>query len=381
MITAISETRPRPIRWATHPVRSIPFEGRPVSQASLPYVIGEDQWRELGRFARDVWRRATLAVGHIYHDPRHPLNLFYRRELDLFQAARVQDQPAWMRLDIGWTAKGEPQVLELNTACPGGWVLTPMATRELWGRHHRHFAGLTGRAPDPDHFAQCLIKRLGRRILLANLFKEYQFELDELAHQLRYLGADAVVLDPADPAQHDQIRRFRPSGLYWKSNPLRMTEAAEPVAEVLEWCQGVSLPSPEWMFLGEDKRVLAEIDPRLTAATRPLSEVSLDELLDRQLDLVLKPSNLTRGQGIKRGLDHHPDSWREEGIRAIYSPQPYVVQELCCLRKIRTDQGVMYGDLMLYMTDGEVVGAGARVSMDPIVNLGQRGALQAVATS
>lgn len=176
----------------------------------------------------------------------------------------------------------------------------------------------------------------------------------------------------------DRLAAFEPTGIYWKSDPLRIPEAADTVAGVPDICDR-ALADPNWFTIGEDKRMLADVAPADgAAATWLFDNAQLDRAVDRRHEFVLKPSNLTRGAGIVRGRDCRPAKWEQVLSMALSGPGSYVLQEACDMRAVTFGDISYHGDLSAYVINGELAGFMSRASLEPVVNIGRNSFLQTV---
>jgi diaminobutyrate-2-oxoglutarate transaminase len=92
---------------------------------------------------------------------------------------------------------------------------------------------------------------------------------------------------------------------------------------------------------------------------------------------VLKPSNLTRGEGVVIGAQTNSARWNDAIKAALLGH--YIVQEYVPLPSIevpRSDTVVLtpmrYG-LDCYLFGGRLVGFQSRASVDPVINVGHGG--------
>jgi glutathione synthase/RimK-type ligase-like ATP-grasp enzyme len=118
------------------------------------------------------------------------------------------------------------------------------------------------------------------------------------------LGGECQFICLSETSRQDIIN-FNPSGLFWKSNS-RLVEQAELVLEVAKL--GLpQIPSFEALFIAGDKAFLATLKNRDTSGSIPLTYVLSKNDLVKNIGFftknkaVLKPGDLSRGEGIKFG--------------------------------------------------------------------------------
>ena len=141
----------------------------------------------------------------------------------------------------------------------------------------------------------------------------------------------------------------------------------------------------ETLFSQEEKDVIARTIPH----TDILQPKNIDEILKRDKDTyVLKPQNLSEGDGILFGRETTPETWESE-LRARV-PDQWIVQELVNITKrpvvnvidgeIATQE--LYSDFFVHLYQNEeseyFVGTiGNRTSETPIVNVAKGGGVNA----
>ncbi|MFI5777526.1 hypothetical protein [Nocardia sp. NPDC051570] len=279
-----------------------------------------------------------------------------------------------MRLDLAWTGGGEPRVLEFNTACPGGFLFAPLVAEKMG-------ADSFGRSISParNRFASFLLRELGPRVAIVTWGSDYAFELDTLVAGIDALGGDAIITDPLrdDGAA---LARFRPTGLYWKSDPLRLLLAPAAVAATVGDLPSFS-PFDAMTFV-EDKSFVAYVSENSVVPVGPAS-IEVDGRCAAELlawrpreHAVLKPTNLTRGEGIVVGALCTDQDWAAAVDAAVESAGSWLIQERL---QVRYDAETgLFGDLSVFLLGGRVVGAMARKSTERVINIGRTGMLQSV---
>jgi hypothetical protein len=354
------------------------LEGRPFPFSDRPLALTGDEWERLSDFARDVWTATHTAVNMIVDGVAEPPPWLAERYGPLLGAALRRGpytgELPIMRLDLAWTGEGEPRVLEFNTACPGGFLFTPRVAEKMG-------AGSFGRSVSPAHseFAAFLLRELGERVAVVTWGSDYSFELDTLVAEIDALGGDAFVTDP----QRDggaALAAFRPTGLYWKSDPLRLLLTPGAVTETVGELPSFS-PFDAMTFV-EDKSFVTHVSevsavpvgpPSLELAGRSAAELLAWRPRQRA---VLKPTNLTRGEGIVLGVQCTDTEWAAAVDAAARSGSPWLLQERLQLRY--DAEAGLFGDLSVFLLGGKVIGAMARKSTEAVINIGRTGMLQSV---
>jgi hypothetical protein len=233
--------------------------------------------------------------------------------------------------------------------------------------------------PPKRAFAGFLLSELGPRIAIVTWGSDYAFELSTLVSEIESLGGTAIISDPLLDAG-SAISAFRPTGLYWKSDPLRLLRDPDGVSRLVGDLPSLS-PFDAMTFV-EDKSFVAHVAETTGATFAPetleatgRSETELAAWLPRERT-VLKPTNLTRGEGIVIGAQCADQAWADILATVAASDQAYLLQERLHLR-LDPETG-LFGDLSVFVLGGEVVGAMARKSVDMIINVGRAGMLQSV---
>ncbi|MCK7626628.1 hypothetical protein MUU72_26595 [Streptomyces sp. RS10V-4] len=346
-----------------------------------PLELPAAEWQRLKGFAAAVWQATADALAAHLRTPAADLPAWmtdqYGALRDLWHGAGADPRLDTMRLDLGWTDEGEPRTLELNAWTQWGWFsLEPMAARTLPSRQDHSLA------PDPERLVSHLLHRLGRRIALIAAGSQVLAELEELAGRLARRGAAAEIIDPL-PDGGARLRAFAPSGLLLKvCDPQLLVRHAD----LIRWLAGLPLPRvPEFpsLFIADDKTFLSEVQrhcPRpVVPATVPLPRYLNGETAGiTRARAVVKPAHRMRGDGVAYGADFTDAAWADHlaGLHTA-SPDAWIVQERCRLRTLPDGR---YGDLSVFLVDGHVAGAFARVSPYRTVNHGQGGAVQLVVT-
>lgn len=313
------------------------------------------------------------------------------------------------------------KLLETNAACPGGVIQNGLATR-LWHDARAahpltsHFR-LLGQplVVDRHTFVKELVavaRGMGMdepSAAVVNLKGCYTNEVDWMVAGLSDLGIPAQWCDARD-------LRLRNDGLYAGDRRISLTyNKLDPLMlldepEVHDYLQAIAQETVcavnplVAQLIGEDKSILAFLsDPQYgdfftteeTAAIErhvPWTRVFghgrtivpggawadlPTYVANHRTALVLKPSNLTRGEGVVIGAQTNAASWNDAIKAALFGQ--YIVQEYVPLPSIevpRSDTAVLtpmrYG-LDCYLFGGRLVGFQSRASVDPVINVGHGG--------
>ena len=281
-----------------------------------------------------------------------------------------------MRIDFAWDIEGNWKILELNAASHSGWINSGLTVQAMSVKE----IGLP-LAPELTFYAKYLLKKLGSRIAIMVIradYKEWYKELNSLLVQIKDLGGECQVICLSETSRQDIIN-FNPSGIFWKSNS-RLVEQAELVLKVAEL--GLpQIPSFEALFIAGDKAFLATLRDWDISGVIPLTYVLSKSNLTKNFDLlakdkaVLKPGDLSRGEGIKFGKYFDEKAWQTEIKTATSSSEEWVMQELCYLSQTKDGQ---YEDITVFLADGLVQGVASRISASEVINVAQGGLSQAV---
>ncbi len=399
------------------------FEGRAYYYNPAPLLISEHDAVQLCRKAEGL--AAILEhVGRLYAE-EDAVRLFFRSYASLegltLAGYPLASQLHLNRFDTVWQGGGNFKVLEPNCCCPAG-VTSNAMTRRAW-RSVPEFARLV--APlsvveypidDETSFASSLAQ-LARSwtadapfVALANYRGSFTFELDWLRDILRDLGCRSAIADLAD-------FRFANGKLmlgdevvdlvYNKLDQLMLRERYDhlPYFDAYRRQTFIAVNSFRSQIILEDKAVLALLsDERFgqyfTAAERalitdhiPWTRYVRDEDVTHpdgvanllrlarglQGDLVLKPTNQTRGSGIVIGRDVSAAEW-DAGLVAAVGGE-WIVQEYCALP---IAPGIaQHGpepavedwsySLDIFVVAGEAIGLTSRSNANGVINVGSGG--------
>lgn len=334
------------------------------------------------------------------------------------------------RLDGIISGDGHYKIIETNTEGPGGVILTGLIAK-VWSRIDNPITqGLSldlSKQPlvrDPHCFVRELIfsyyAATGRELgtaAVANFRGRFTNEVDWIVKGLRGVGVRAALLDVSE-------MKRTPRGLagtdgelielvYNKLDVRDIIDAAE-CTDYLQACAAQEVVSinpwiSQWIL--SDKAILAVLtDDRFsshfdidqteliahhipwtrlvrggTTTTDPeRRRIELIPYIRENKDnLVLKPSNATRGEHVLVGRLTSSERWDEQIEWA--ATKPYVVQEYVRPGKVtalhlssRSVKKMVYG-IDCYVFGGRLVGFNSRASLDPVMNVGRTGVILPVA--
>lgn len=332
------------------------------------------------------------------------------------------------RLDGLFDARGRYCIIETNTEGPGGVIQNGLAGR-IWAEAKNPLtSGLrldVYKQPfvaNPDCFLHELLSthreltgRYPKRAAVVNFRSRYRNEVDWITRGLNGLGVETVTADAASLKRKSGcLTDETGAALDLVYNKLDVRDLLdEPTVEDYLTATAnheVTCINPwvaQWVL--SDKAILAVLsDDRFgsnfTATERDLirSHVPWTRVVrdlyttdkERQRvnllpfaiakrdELVLKPSNATRGEGVKIGLLTDPTEWVSSLNHAAEAKnESYVVQEYIPAPRLNaphpsdgTVETMGFG-LDVYVFGGRVAGYQARASLDPVMNVGKRGIL------
>jgi hypothetical protein len=331
------------------------------------------------------------------------------------------------RLDGLFDAHGRYRIIETNTEGPGGVIQNGLAGR-IWAEAKNPLTSGLGldvyKQPfvaNPDCFLHELLSthreltgRYPSRAAVVNFRSRYRNEVDWITRGLNGLGVETVTADAASLKRKSGRLTDETGALDLVYNKLDVRDLLdEPTVEeyLTATANHEATCINPWIaqWILSDKAILAVLsDDRFgsnfTAADRDLirrhvpwtrvvrdlyttdkerQRVNLLPYAIAQRDeLVLKPSNATRGEGVKIGLLTDPTEWASSLRRAAEAKnESCVVQEYVPAPRLNaphpsdgTVENMAFG-LDVYVFGGRVAGYQARASLDPIMNVGKRGIL------
>jgi hypothetical protein len=409
----------------------IHFEGRSYPAAIEPLVLSSNAAEQIKQASADV--HAILErVAELYR-----LNQDVR---DFFP--RYRNAEHWMRVDNGVRPDifvcrldgvligGRYRIMETNTACPGGVIQTGMIHR-IWSRLVEEALGVDTHAfvvqpaeKDPRLFVRRLIDVHQRRIgtppetaAVVMLNGKYSNEVDWISRGLADLGVKTTVADAASFTwsgsgalmlgdtsvdltynKLDQVELVR----IREAQPYLDASAAGAVTflnGLLAQCvlndkSVLALVTDDRftdLFTDQERRVInnhipwtRRVAPGVTM-TADGTRSELIEYLARDKDrLVLKPTDKTRGEGVVIGPEASQGKWEAAIASAVSTAGGFVAQAHLPLSEVTVRVGagshaerMVYG-IDTYLFDGEFACFHVRASLDPVINIGQRGLLMPV---
>jgi hypothetical protein len=410
------------------------FEGRPYPVSIRPLGVTSDQAAHVRRACEGLVA-ALDTVAALYRDDARAHALFpaYDAVRDVAVAfPGFSPLVRACRIDGVIDDDGRFRVLEMNTACPGGVIQSGMATR-LW----HQIPGRIGAAYTSDLSDQVIVTR--QDSFVSSLFDShaqlrqrrpeqaavvnyrgcYMNEVDRIVDGLQGIGVKAGLLD-AGALRWDGRHLRGPDNskldlVYNKLDPLDLITKPELrgylAAAAADAVTFINPLIAQWVL--EDKASLAVLTDqrfesfftveqrRLIAAHVPWtrfcgttyttapdgSPCELAKLgVTCREDLVLKPTNSTRGEGVVIGRHVSQARWETE-LAAALGSATYVMQEYASPRQLRTLHPetmrveLMTAGLDAYMFGGRLAGLHSRASLDPVLNMKRGGVLLPVLVS
>ncbi|AKH62730.1 MULTISPECIES: diaminobutyrate--2-oxoglutarate aminotransferase [Photorhabdus] len=331
------------------------------------------------------------------------------------------------RLDGLFDDDGVYQILETNTDCPGGVIQNGLAGA-IW-------AGVSNPllkdvdtcvdfqpfVSDTDLFLKELLtthqERTGepaQRGAIVTYKGRFKNEVSWMAEGLNRLGIPTEVIDASLLRRHNNTlvdSDGRVIDVAYNKLDLRDLIDEPEVDEYLTAAaQGeVTFINPlicQWPLA--DKAIMAVLsDPEMLSFlseddkafclkhipwTRVLRNGHTTSPQDEQIDLlswaieereqlVLKPSNATRGEGLLVGPFTSAQEWVESLRHAVASNETWIIQRYIrgrVISAVHPDIGVtdsMWSGVDTYVYGGKFAGFQARASFDPVMNVGRRGIL------
>jgi uncharacterized circularly permuted ATP-grasp superfamily protein len=405
--------------------RGMSFEGKNYVYNPAPLLIAESDALEISRRA-EALAGVFEKVGRLYSTHADTRAFFSGYEkLERLALVDVPYSPMahLNRFDTAWFGGSDFKVLEANCACPAG-VTSNAITRAAW-RSVRDFASLLegleiADSPiDNEHTFAASLKTLASThrntleptIGLANYNGEYTFELDFLEFALKRLGCRTVMADLS--MFHHYGAQLRCGDhvvdlVYNKLDPLKLRDGYEHLDYFRAYAGAafVCVNGFRSQIILEDKAVLALLHDRsfahlfdptekalITAhipwttyvregrQTHPSwGEIDLVPfLIERREQLVLKPSNQTRGIGVTVGAGVGEVEWRALISAAVGGE--WVVQEYCPLpcsptavaREGRFRMEDWRYSLDIFMFGGRCAGLTSRSNRGDVINVGSGG--------
>lgn len=409
------------------------FEGKPYPVSVRPLLLDRRQALRIQRTVESLYH-VLEAAADTYRSEEWARSLFpaYQHAQPWLLAwPRSRPETTICRFDGVIDRQGNFQLFETNTASPGGVIQTGMAVR-LWREAAAEWDIPLPQAvhpqplvENPDLFGRTIIDdhitRTGSRpetAAITNLKGRFTNEAEWMCSALERLGVRTKRTDAREirrgPRGRAEAGGWGPVDLsYNKLSPRELIsdpKAADYLAAGADGSLSFLNPLIAQCVL-EDKAVLALLtDPRFLASLLPPQQQlvrqhvpwtrllttgetmtwdgATDELPDvvtaAREHLVLKPSNLTRGEGVIIGPKTSPANWHRAVLTATKAGT-YVVQKYITLPRIDVPGALgltsMVHGIDTYLFGGNFAGFHSRASLDPVVNIGKRGALLPVVIS
>lgn len=326
-----------------------------------PFIISQNKWEDIINTSQKIFNIANKKLLDILCEEKNDswiednygcVKSFWKNNKNGINI---------MRIDFAWDINNNLKVLELNTACPGGWIISGEIEKIIQADK----CGKTT-APDQYFFSKYLLKELGNNIIIITM--GYKFEADLLKDQIINLGGNCKVIDPlVNDVQ--EILKFKATGLYWEIDSLKIIEHINIIRNIYN-LQLKQISSFGSLLISENKSFLNILKYSEVKEYIPDTYIMTDDF-EKNISFInkdkaiLKPSNLWGGTGVIIGKYCNDEEWIQHIKNAMKKKQT-VIQELCYLRKTNEN---MYGDICVFVVDGNVIGATSRVSTNMITNV------------
>jgi glutathionylspermidine synthase len=410
------------------------FEGREYPVSLRPLVLDPQVERVIASVAERLVSLLDTAARLYCTDQKvrdcfpsyHSVARFITSMPKLAPLARI------CRLDGIIDTHGRYRIVETNTEGPGGVIQTGLAAR-IWAQaenpltpglplnvYSQPFVG------NPDCFLHELLSshlvqtgHYPSRAAVVNFRGRYKNEVDWITRGLNNLGVETAIVDAADLKRKSSRlvdAAGAPIDLVYNKLDVRDLIDEPTVEEYLTATanQEVTCINPwiaQWILT--DKAILAVLsDDRFASNftpaerefinahvpwTRLVRETHTTGMEGQRVDLltyaiakreelVLKPSNATRGEGVRIGCLTEQNEW-ENSLRQAVGKQPHVLQEYIQAPRLNaphpsngTIESMTFG-LDAFVFGGHFAGFHARASLDPVINVGKRGIIVPVAVT
>lgn len=409
----------------------IHFEGRALHVSLRPLAIDS-------RMANYLSTTAELAVklldtaAELYCCDEEVQNLFPGyKHLQHWITSLPKQRPivTICRLDGLFGSDGHYKIIETNTEGPGGVILNGLVPG-VWSCIPNPLTRGLSLDVRKQPFVQdpsCFVRKLGdahraatgrelRTAAVVNFRGRFTNEVDLIVRGLRDAGVSAVSLDITE-TRRTHLGLVGPDGelieLVYNKLDVRDIIGASECTHYLDACatQEVVSVNPwisQWVL--SDKAILAVLsDDRFSSyfsaeqlefirrhipwtrlvrrgvTTDPEQRRTelIDYIRDNRVNLVLKPSNATRGEHVVVGRLTSSQLWEanlERAARTSYVVQEYVRPlEITAPHPPSRSITKMPSGLDCYVFGGQLAGFQSRASFDPVMNIGRTGILLPVA--
>ncbi|MEM0970387.1 MAG: hypothetical protein AAGJ31_13605, partial [Verrucomicrobiota bacterium] len=341
------------------------------------------------------------------------------------------------RYDVILTPLGEIKLLELNTGCPGGFMIAKDRVSPTKTAFELLEPGTTSSWTSVNMQPSVIVdtvldleKKAGMEpglIAVMNDENQIRFELDQMVSEFRLRGRDALVIDARELTYENQTLSFRGQRISASYNKFRVStpdsqnhcwkrgfeERYEAFLQAQQEGVFVSVNNLCGMSIAEDKGMLAlffEPEIRELFSRTELSlidqcipwtgrlenrEATIDGRTENLLPFlrankdrfVLKPANEGRGFGVLIGKLLSQEEWE---LAIEPNPEvPYVIQEFVESVSLPIgnekdgsfDMHSTYLTLALAIAQGKPMGLISRVSQNAVTNVAQQGFIQAIFTT
>ncbi|WP_139032267.1 glutathionylspermidine synthase family protein [Mesorhizobium amorphae] len=414
-------------------VAGMHFEGRAYPVCLRPLAIDCDLANHLSATAEEVVKLLDVAAD-LYCFNKEVQNLFPAyRHIGHWITRLPKHRPLVRicRLDGLFGSDGYYKILETNTEGPGGVIQNGLAAK-VWSCISNPLAhGLAldvssqPFAKDPNCFVRELVSAYHaetgselRTAAVVNFRGRYTNEVEWIVSGLRDASVEAALLDITEMKRTPRglvgpsgeiidlvynkldvrdIFKYRESGDYLDAC------AAQEVVSINPWISQWILSDKAILAVLSDDRFVSNFNAeqveliarhipwtrlvRAGVTTNP--ERRRIELIgyirENKVNLVLKPSNATRGEHVLVGHLTPSEVWEEHIDRAARNP--YVVQEYVRPGEVtalhppsRSIKKMAYG-IDCYVFGGRLAGFQSRASFDAVMNVGRSGILMPVAVA
>ncbi len=412
---------------------------KPLEVALSALLLAEADEQQLCRLAQQMHALVEHVLDLLIAQPERLAHYFPDQRRIFPFLAKTAGLSSWQvlsRYDAAVCADGRLKIMELNTACPGAFLVSEavsQSTAQGLARMNRDLIDLDPMRVGtvvPDHLRDALLEieeasgiEQGTIGVLTDE-NELTFELKQLADALEACGRQAVVTD----ARRLQLRDGRlfsdDQYLSLVYNKFRISTPGSPYhcwregfesryaafLEAQQAGQVVSVNNLAGLALGENKALLAALhDPALQQDltddqrqlvrdhvlwTARLADAEM-EFQGEPIDLlptvrrdrhrfVIKPANEGRGFGVVIGKYCSQQEW--DAACQLQENVPQVVQEFAetltfpvvSHRGGRVHADPMYLTLGLGILAGRYDGLVSRISTNPVTNVAREGFGQAV---
>ncbi|MDX8496507.1 glutathionylspermidine synthase family protein [Mesorhizobium sp. VK22B] len=407
------------------------FEGRAYPVCLRPLAIDRGLANHLSATAEAVIKLLDVAAElYCYNEDVQDLFPAYKHFRHwITSLPKYRPLVTICRLDGLFGSDGYYKIIETNTEAPGGVIQNGLAAK-IWRRIPNPLThGLSldvskqPFAKDPNCFVRELVSAYHaasgselKTAAVVNFRGRYTNEVDFIINGLKDAGIKAKLLDIGEVKltyaglvdKNDECIDL----VYNKLDPRDVIDtydaddyleacATQRVVSINPWISQCVLSDKAILALLSDDRFSSNFNAeqiQLIARHIPWTRLVRDEVTTdpqrrrielisyiqkNKTDLVLKPSNATRGEHVLVGRLTCSELWEEHIDRA--ARHPYVVQEYVAPGELtalhlssRSIKKMAYG-IDCYVFGGRLAGFQSRASLDPVMNVGRSGILLPIA--